>query len=226
MSNFRELFTSLAPPWLRAYWGERMWGVYALMSDLITEGSAQAIKAHMLREDTSPDDALPLVGADRRMPRYDGETNLQYRNRMIDAWDAYELGGTAAAITGQLELFGLDNTRCISQHGGWAFENPVDTTNWSRFVVIIEQTHPWTAGPGNYGTGLLYGSALTYGTDATPGELDTVLGIIKKWKPGHSKNPYVLVVLDGDYYGQPALTYGGGSTYSATADTVKWWNEP
>ena len=223
MGTFRDYLQSIAPPWFKGYWGERLWGMVGLYSDLIAEGCSQAIKAHLLRMDTSPPDALPLIGSERSMPRYPGETDLQYRGRLWEAWEAYTTGGTEAAITGQLAKYGLSNTRCIAQHDGWCFENPPNATEWSRFVVVIEQAHPWTA-PIDYGLGYIYGSALTYGSTATPDDVATVKGITLKWKPAHSRNPYILVVLEHEYFGDPDLVWGAaGAVYGGEA--IKWWNQ-
>jgi hypothetical protein len=218
--NFRTYINSIAPPWFRGEWGERLWGMVGLYADLVAEGCSQAVKAHLLNMDTSPPDALPVIGSGRDMPRYPGETDAQYRSRLWDAWDAYVVGGTEAAITGQLAEYGLSNTRCISQHDGWRFEIPPTGSEWSRFVVVIEQTHSWATAY-TYGTGYSYGTAMTYGSAATPDDVATVKGIIMKWKPAHSRNPYILLIIDHEYYGDPDLDYGAaGVVYGA--DVARW----
>ena len=220
--NWREYFAAIAPPWLSRYWGERLWGSLAYLSDLMSEGMSQAVKAHLLDQSTSPVDALPLIGLERRMPRYPGETNDSHRARLLDAWNAYVQGGTAAAITGQLATYGLDDVEIVSQHDGWVFENPKDTSQWSRFAVIIDGVTWGTSYV--YGMGMIYGSAMTYGSDATPAETETIKSIVRKWKPVHSENPFIYVVLSGDIYGDPDLVYGAGDLYAA-GEIVKWAND-
>jgi hypothetical protein len=225
--HWRDYFAAIGPPWTQRYWGERLWGAIAYMSDLVTEGMAQAVKAHLLEQETSPPDALSRIGSERQMPRYPSETNDQHRARLLDAWNAYEEGGTKASIIGQLATFGLSNVVVRTWREGWIFGDALGATHWSRFAVILETPHGIT-GPYTYGAGYIYGSPITYGSSATPNEVSTIKGIVKKWKAVHSENPWIYVVISGDYYGDPDLFYvpggGGGATYG-TGSIVKWQND-
>jgi len=95
---------------------------------------------------------------------------------------------------------------------------------WSRFVAIIEQPHPWI--PWICGNGFLVASgddAHTVGSTATVGEVRTTKAIARKWKSGHSINPYILVVLSGEYVGDPDLFCGGGAVVGG--ETIKWMHQ-
>jgi hypothetical protein len=225
MVTWREYAELIGPPWSKRYWGQRFWlGLLGYIGDLVAEAGAQAVRAHMLREDSSPGDALPPIGNERQMPRYPAETNANYRARLIDAWDAWQGAGTNPGIVSQYNAYGLSNVVVRSFHDGWGFENPPVMSRWSRFVVIIEQPHPWSTSY-TYGSGILYGTPITFGSTATPDEAETVKAIALKWKPAHSINPYVLVVLEHEYYGDPDLVWGAaGVVYGG--ETIQWTNFP
>jgi hypothetical protein len=218
--NWRDYFAAIGPPWTQRYWGERLWGAFAYMSDLVTEGMAQAIKAHLLEQATSPPDALPRIGNERRMPRYAGESDDQYRDRLLDAWYAYERGGTRVGVISQLAWYDIV-ANIVSFHDGWLFENPPLIYHWSRFAVFLT-THPWSTAY-LYGAGYSYGTPITYGSTATPAEVDTVKGLIRKWKPVPSENPWIYVPIGGACYGDPSITYGGGTLYGGSV--AAWAND-
>jgi len=322
MGNFREYVAKISPPWLRRYYGERFVGfTIGLMTDLVSEGAAQALKASWLHSDTSPPDALPEIGLERSMPRYTADTDATYRDRLHKAWDAWlfagnEEGTGGLGIIGQYNAMGLANVvilpaenydpraarpswrfeayPTIAMWGDITFHNDylgtgksamlhttldwsdygfaagmsayvigsslndnntgynvigaigkalyirgtvlvdeapppmgclVDGTNWSRFAVVIEEGHGWI--PWVYGDGHVYGSAddsPTYGSTATIGEVRTVKAIARKWGPGHAINPYIYVVLSGDYYGDPDLVYGDPAlvTLYGIGSIIKW----
>jgi hypothetical protein len=97
----------------------------------------------------------------------------------------------------------------------------IDGTEWSRFAVVIEQTHPYVAW--TYDSGYVYGSSddsPTYGSTATVGDVRSVRSIVRKWKAGHAINPYIYVILTGEYYGDPTLVYDGGAVYGGTS--IRW----
>jgi hypothetical protein len=119
VANFRDFVWNISPPWLRAYYGERFVGfTIGLMSDLISEGCAQALKASWLLTDTSPPDALPELGTERSMPRYFADTDDTYRDRLHGAWDAWlfagnEEGTGGLGMVGQYNAMGLPNVTIL-----------------------------------------------------------------------------------------------------------------
>ena len=134
MGTFREYVAKISPPWLRRYYGERFVGfTIGLMTDLISEGAAQALKASWLHSDTSPPDALPDIGTERSMPRYYSDTDATYRSRLHGAWSAWlfagnEEGTGGLGMVGQYNDFGLANVRVIPAIN---LEQSVDRDAWS-----------------------------------------------------------------------------------------------
>ena len=314
----RSYVFNISPPWLRRFVGRRfIGGAVGLTFDLLAEGSSQALKAPWLREKSSPDDALPPIGQERRMPRYPADTNTTYRNRLADAWGAWEYAGAGTAIIRQFIDAGFENVRAIEASNNnerpsrpsWRFEEPhavrelvnvelfnigssvdsevqrldgatwaakgyqdlwaitlrgtssndgktftvretlgdrlriyptSESTNpivsegpavievlacyWSRFVVVIEQPHPWV--PWLCGNGFVAATgddAKTCGSTALYGDVRTARQIARQWKSGHSINPYILLVLSGNYCGDPDLICGAG--FVVGGETIKWQHQ-
>ena len=94
----------------------------------------------------------------------------------------------------------------------------IEATEWSRIAVIIEPGtyHEWVYGDGDHH----YGDGSTYGSTATVDEVAAIKAIARKWNAGEEINPYIYVILDGEYYGDPDLVYGGGAVYGGEA--IKW----
>lgn len=106
--NMRAWAYRLSPPWLRRTAGERLVGAaVGLMADLVLDGLGQAVSAPWLLSGHQPPDALPLVGQERSMPRYNADTNDTYRTRLHGAWETWGHGGNEAAIIEQLLAFGV-----------------------------------------------------------------------------------------------------------------------
>jgi hypothetical protein len=202
-----------------------MGGAIGLMFDLLGEGAARALKAPWLLQKTSPPDALPLIGTERSMPRYRAEDDATYRRRLHDAWNAWLFAGTVEGegdqgMKGQYAAAGYSVE--ILNNFEWDFENPKDTANWSRFVVVIEQPHQFLPAF-TYGGGQAYGQLLTYGSTATAAEVSEIRSIARKWKEGHAINPWIYVILSHEYYGDPNLVYGAaGAVYGG--ETIRWAN--
>ena len=316
--NFQDFAFRISPPWLQRRLGERFIGVTAgLMADSIMEGISQALVLPWLRSSIQPPDALPLVGSERSMPRYEADTDAVYRIRLHGAWDAWQQGGNDDAIINQLIAFGLANVTIIPAVNGAntpgrdesSFESPatiiltdssrfdsiatapganpeivkvtsgtfeaagitiptkvlfdtplngrvyarvdsiaggsrlllgtetptddsfdlvdegpiaetLDFTNWSRFIVIVEDPSPYDSWA--YGDGFVYDSdSMTYGSTATVGDIAAIKSIIRKWKAGHTINPLIMIILtEGPFYGDGGDYGDVGLDYSDTLDAI------
>lgn len=319
IEDFQGFAFEISPPWLRRRLGERMVGVIAgLLTDSILEGFTQAVQAPWLRSGFQPPDALPPIGSERSMPRYEADTDETYRTRLHDAWDSWQQGGNEAAIIGQLNAFGLANVTIIPAVNGantpgrdeFSFEEPptivltdsfrfdsiasgvsgtnpeivkvtvgtfeaagvtaptkvlfdtplngrvyarvnsivggstllldtatptdasfdlvdegpiaetLDFTNWSRFIVIIEDPNPYDSWA--YGDGFVYDDdSMTYGSTATVGDISAIKSIIRKWKAGHTINPLIMIILtEGPFYADGSDYGDVGLVYSGTLDAI------
>ena len=230
--SFAEWALDLAPPWMAGPVGELYVQGMGVWHDLHVESAVQAVKARFMTSDTFHESGLDPLGKERDIPRFAQETNLAYRNRLHDAWNAWQEAGTYKAIVDQLGLFGVtaeiweqgQNGPAPVKTSGDIWDWDDDTANWSRFFVVVT-AHPWTD-DGDWGDPGTYGDGGTWGTSATAEEVETVQGIITHWKAAHVVYPHVIVVLN-------AITWGGispvttGDRYDIPAnrsDSAAYWD--
>jgi hypothetical protein len=212
MSTFLEKVESFSPTWLLEQFAEGFVGAtLELVADAASETMSQSWLMSWLLEPTSPDDALPFVGSERRMPRYPGETLANYRLRLWDAWSAYAFGGSKKAIEDQLRIAGFP--------GRVLYGGPYQQSNYySQFWIWFPQgTHTVTApaapwGSFNWGDGTLWGPS-----GITTEQLNALIDLVKKWK--HSQWICRALVFEisgwswgtGHVWGEPGLVWGGES---------------
>lgn len=158
--------------------------------------------------------ALPYIGDERRLPKYKGETDQQYRQRLWDAWSSWEQAGTDRGIIRNL-LLGTGITEVIIKNNvDWDPEPPDgDTDWWSRFWVLVYNPNweSWT-----YGSGEVFGETeYTYGSTATRGEVDSALRLVLKWKPAAAKFMRMYVFFRSfTEVGHPGIEFGDGGDFS------------
>jgi len=205
--DWREWMYRQSPGFLRNTWGQRFMGVLGLMLDALSEGTQQAVTARFFKSKTFPDDAYPLLGAERSMPRFPAESLAAYRARVLDAWNAWQQAGTAIGIIDQLGKLGF--TATIYQNHEWDWDS--DPANWSRIWVVIT-AHPWT-NDGDWGDPGIWGDGGTWGSNASREEVRSVQNLVRQWKPAHVVVEHVIVVLDG-----------GSWSPTPTGDWDRWEN--
>jgi hypothetical protein len=138
----------------------------------------------LLASQDSPDGQstrLRLIGSTRDMPRYPGETDAQYCERLALAFPSHIKRGTPNAIIGQLHAFGFVDVVVFEEYAGGFYAEPTDDYGW-RFVVVL--------GP-NFGSvgwlGALVGTAIV-GVDTvglgngTALQLAAIKRLIIQWK--------------------------------------------
>ena len=142
----------------------------------------QAVKCRSAK--LCPADALHLVGRDRDLERYPGETDAAYRARLEAAFDAHEWAGTAKGIEDQL-------TAALTAMGAAApvvtvlelHEGAYQDSDWYSLIAVVIQAGPWNrtvaGGPGYRFTA---GVSVAGGSSATPDEISTIKRIVRKWK--------------------------------------------
>jgi len=210
----------LSPTVFRGPWGERVMGAFVGMTgDLLAEADKQAVSAGMVGSATFPADGMVKLGNERRLPRYEADTDATYKARLQDAWDAWTKAGGQAGIKGQLEAYGLSNiTFKIDSDWNW------DGTSYkSRFWVLIgEGGHPWLDTQHTYGDGSKYDSSYTYGSTATPSEVAVVRDIVRRFKAGDEICANIIVIFDDTAWAaaQPNGTWGRWENRNAAA--VYW----
>jgi hypothetical protein len=200
-----------------------------------------ASRFHLLDDPASPDDVLPLIAQDRKLPRYPLETAAQHRQRLIDAWDIYALSGTETVIETQLRAAGYGPTTLLGDYGNpdvtygdstffyadlGAYvefrperegprkeEPPYRTQFW---VVFNAGFHPISGPPKPWGTFTWGETWLTVPgvwapTGLTPDFYRTIMNIVMKWKPSDHVFRGFTFIVDDVSYADASIAYGDGS---------------
>lgn len=184
MGNFRDMvFERLPRPFLQPLASSWFGVLCALTGDRGADVLSLALRLAWISDSESPDDVLPLIGAERRMPRYPGETAAQYRARLQDAWNAYTFAGSEQTIVEQFEHAGYPGVEV--QFDALALgPNGEAAPYWSQFWVYFPYSsgHPVT-GDGPTWNSFNFGDGTVYGLGVTVDFYQLIHGIVGKWKP-------------------------------------------
>lgn len=214
--NFTDYIDGrILPRWMLGELGHGFVGVtIEIVADACSDALTAALRAPWLADDMSPDDALPRIGREQRMPRYPSETPTQYRARLLQVFDLYSAGGDEDTILGQLGLAGMPGARIYDSFN--ADFSPPDY--WSKFLIYFPiGTHPVTAPAPKWAT-FNWGDGTSYGPVGLSRELaGTIRGIVRKWKSVRWICRYVVFQISGWNYGtgkrwgEPGLKWGASS---------------
>lgn len=218
MATFRSYTTELLATitWARGYYGERLTGWIALMSDLISDGATAATQA---RFDTyAPDDALPYIGDNKQIERYAIDTTATYRARLLRGFSTWEMAGTRAAIVTQFRAAGYPDAQ-IYEPKDWPSRPVVGYT--SQFWVVIPDATGVSSAPFAYGSGPTYGDGHFYGgiTGLTAAQIAALRALLRKWKRSTTICREIIFHEGGILYGT-GHTYGDGSVYGGTSASI------
>lgn len=113
----------------------------------VAQALSEAWLARCMRQPSSPNDALPLIGSERSMNRYSTETNDGYRARLGDAWNAWQKAGDESAIVDTLSSVGFPGARVetpLTASVGYPSDGipswPASSDYWSQFRVFVPIT--------------------------------------------------------------------------------------
>lgn len=168
--------TSLGIPRRLAFpWGRRLLGFMAAVHDVCADGVTHATGCRFPKH--APSDALTPLGRDRVLLRGPGESDEQYRARIVGAWEAWQWGGTSTGILSQLEAYGLSPVLIANYE--WDAEYPHDSDNWSRFWIVLPP------------------SSHAYVGSFPSSDEATIRSLIRKWKDGCEVCVEVIAVVSG-----------------------------
>jgi hypothetical protein len=217
VSNFRDLVESISPKWMQGELSAGWWGVLVgVVADTAAEGWSLVVRSAWLLDEESPDDTLPLHAEERRMPRYPLESAAQHRDRLYNAWDAYRFGGAHTAIESQFEKAGYPGVRVVyfaDRDGPFGQPAPY----WSQFWVYFPVgTHPVTSNGPTYGS-FTWGAGTLYGPGGLTREfMQTIRGIVKKWKSSRWVCRGFIFAVPDSKWGQ--FDYGDGHSWGSTIE--------
>ncbi len=165
----------LAPiRFLRGLWD----GVAQVMGAAQDEETATLKAAASMRSPShAPDDILPLLAFNFKIPLWGVEDPSRLRARIAAAFPTWEEAGLPQAIIRSLTAYGLELVQ-VFNYADW----PTPDEWFSKFYVVGSGTMPWgeqTWGEWNWGE-------QTWGTTAEPDDIRQTLGQIVFWKSPQS----------------------------------------
>lgn len=253
-TSFRTLWSRLGPDWLvnDGADGELVGYSLGLMIDVFAERTRLGLLARM--PETAPSDALPRMGRDRRVLRGRNESASSYAQRLLRWLDDRRTQGNAFALMDRLAdyLGPVPSYRIVDARGNWYGRaangtksflldqanwnwDGVDPARWCRFWVIIYPNGLWSqdtewgavSGP-SWGSG-----SGSWGSTATPDEVQTVRRIVRDWKRAGSRCVNVIVAFDpasfdptspepDGTWGQASKNDGGVQVPSRLGTAIYW----
>jgi hypothetical protein len=188
--NFSDLAVAYAPPWLLGEWGEKFVRVIGEAKDAKTALAREACKARM--SDLAPADALVRIGADRVVLQAPGESDADFRARLLAAFAIWGANGTEQAIKDHLGAAGMVSVVVTEDQ-----DVAGALGHWARFLIDVFPPHPF-AEPGTWGGGAVWGDAsgLRWGFGG-PAAVDYTRVVTRRWKPAHTRCLGVRVNWEG-----------------------------
>ena len=130
MSAFglRDMIRAVSPPWLAGGIAEKLLYSFALVFDVQLDKANQAMVANIATR-TKTADSLPLIGADKLIPRGLVEAAADYATRLKRAYDDWYYAGSPRAIINQILGFvspALPRILFVNNASAWDYV-PVNT---------------------------------------------------------------------------------------------------
>ncbi len=248
-TRFRTAWRKLVPGWLARGEGELLLYSLGLMLDSFAERGRISVLAR--HPDHAPADALASLGRDRQIVRGRGEVQAAFAARLVRWLDDHRLRGNPYALMQQVRAFcnspvrlrtvdtrgnwytlERDGTKSVElAAGNWDWRGD-PATKWSQFWLIIYPTTdatplPWAQAPTWGEAGAVYSRERTWGTTATPAEVDTVRRIVREWKPAGTRCVRIIVAFDDASFdptaaaGSPGLPAGTWGRWSNGEDPAR-----
>jgi hypothetical protein len=92
--------------WFNGYYGRRFRGTAGLLANGLAELSRQAFLQRLPGHPEQARDSLDAVGHDRDLLFYPGETEAQWLDRVVNAWDSYGYSSTPQSVKVAVEAWG------------------------------------------------------------------------------------------------------------------------
>ena len=199
--------------------GERVQYSLGVTIDAFLERCRQGVLARY--PEHCPADALAYHGRDRKIVRGINESADSYAERLLRWLDDHRVRGNPFALLEQLQAYcnvdlmvrtvdtrgnwftiAADGTRSVLlDQGNWDWDGAA-ASEWGRFWVIIYPPATgelWNQTP-NWGDADLWGgewgrAGYTWGSTATPDQVQAVRSIVRQWKPAGTTCEWVVLAF-------------------------------
>ena len=247
-STLRDVAEAVSPPWLTNRVGLRFVYAMAVQCDAFWQLARTGVKAHMPGVTGYPATALPYVGSERQLDRYEGESDAVYAARLAYAHDRHRGKGGARELVNQVQTMcaGLSSTatpvRTVSNTGVWdsrpaMIAAPADAStgfthlrsapnNWVWDALTTRWWRGWliidsTNAPwvkDMWGDPGVWGDGGVWGCNATVAQVTALESVVRKWKSEHSTIQIIVTFASGLF--EPADT--SPPNPNGTSDTFAW----
>ena len=185
---------TVAPPWLQGTWASRWLEACATEKDIAQEQIAQSIKLRF--PSYCHKDALLYIGYDRQIERQLDDTDNEYRNKLLRAFDTWRWAGTRVGVLNAMVALGYrskyitqdpicgeyyhdpDDTVWIVDAYEWGTQTPdgdAPEPRWARFWLFVDFRKVFPTRP--------------FSIELVRGMIRTV----QRWKGTHCKGRIVFV---------------------------------
>lgn len=201
-TTYTDWAASRLPRWLRGGidgWGDRFIRGFGEVLDAIADGMRAAVKVR--HPSTTPEDAVPYLGAERHLTQYPSETLAAWRERIGRAWEQWAEAGTPASLLSQLERYGIGHVEVLEH----AVDPVTPGDGNARFVVVLGDgvdagSLPWSPLTMPFTPS---GPDVTLGSTATAEEVSQVRAIVRQWKAAHSLTVATILRFVGGVVADP-----------------------
>lgn len=220
VATFKDEHLEQAPPFLRDPAADTLHKAQGDAKDSLVDRARHAIKARFAL--IAPEDALPRIAFDRQLAAGPGESAASWAARLVGAWAAWPLAGTASGVLNALWDAGYPTAQLVTQRGHrFALDGSrqrvrtigpavtFDPPNfWNTFLVYFEPPLPaaWVSGG--------------VPADGSP-ESERMKRLVKKWKASYARFDRVVIRVSGHVWGELGLVWGAaGAVWGGV--TVEW----
>ena len=216
--SYSQYLLGIVPRWLRGRFGGGWMESHGLVLDGLIEGARQAVLSRFVTR--APADALPYLASERQLERMPGQTEANWRQTLLDAWNLWVWAGTKRGIRDAVLRTGYATDVAVYNAHEWP-DGP-NVQGWATFWVTLSGV-AWT-NDGVWDDPGVWDDGGTWDSTATIDEVDRVLRQVLLWKPAEAYCGGVIVVLNGELWDWPEGTWDDpGGTWDA--ESVIWQPE-
>jgi hypothetical protein len=233
MANFSTYQQAIAPPWLQGPVGARWLAAFGGQKDVHVQRTREAVFARL--PTLAPVDAVPYIGDERSIVQGAAESLAAYRQRLVEAWPAWQLAGTAWGILAQLSAQGYS---CYIVCANGYVYGPGATLETPPTLVKSGAPWRWSGFPGPFWSvfGLVFDplpaswtnivKPPTSSSAPTANEIELICGIVNTWKPAFATFAGILAVQSYPLWGWPrtgpnaAIWGASGRTWGGGVSTL------
>lgn len=208
-TDFIGLAKEIYPRWAQAPRWAKFIGAQMQQCDDLVERMKRTIGARLIEK--APDDALESIGSNYALSKPIQMTLQRYRQYLRSPFERWYYSSTNEGLAAEIKSLGYPSVGVITWRmlvdGGF---DPFLTFggNSSFFYILIRKPNPWAPagkwGEPPLGSGALWDAApFTWGSTATPTEIDEIRRTVQKFKPAGMSCRFIEAWLEVDLFGLP-----------------------